>query len=97
MNVECCVRVAGKSLEKRHIAKILDKGALSEGMHIINSRIGRLLRSPFLDICMMLCVPQLPRCSCLKQILECSQESLSLSQIHLITSAQEIEILFSHL
>jgi hypothetical protein len=37
--------VAGKSLGKRHIAKILDKGALSEGMHIINSRIGRLFHS----------------------------------------------------
>jgi hypothetical protein len=96
MNVKCGVRVAGKSLGKRHIAKVLNKGALSEGMHIINSRIGRLLRLYFLDIRMMQCVSQLPRCSCLKQIQERIQENLGLSRMHLITSAQEIEFLFGH-
>jgi hypothetical protein len=48
--------VAGKSLGKRHIAKILDKGALSARMHITRARIGRPFLSHFMDICMAVCV-----------------------------------------
>jgi hypothetical protein len=47
--------VAGKSLGKRHIAKILDKGALSARMHITRARIGRPFLSHFIDICMAVC------------------------------------------
>jgi hypothetical protein len=48
--------VAGKSLGKRHIAKILDKGALSARMHITRARIGRPFLSHFMDMCMAVCV-----------------------------------------